>query len=116
MGQQLFEPPDVNGWDTGRGWFSSGATLARMNFASALANNQKANLRNDARTYGRTPEALLSWAMEKLTVMEYDRGPYNDLLAYLRTGPTWTGSDAELLVKAGGLVHLVLGSAEYQVV
>jgi hypothetical protein len=24
MGQTLFEPPDVAGWDLGRGWFSSG--------------------------------------------------------------------------------------------
>jgi uncharacterized protein (DUF1800 family) len=116
MGQQLFEPPDVNGWETGRGWFSSGTTLARMSFASALATNQRVTLRDDARTYGRTPEALLSWALDKLSVMDYERGPYDDLLAYLRTNPNWTGSDAELLVKAPGLVHLVLGSSEYQFV
>ena len=34
MGQQLFEPPDVNGWELGPGWFSSGGMLARMNFAA----------------------------------------------------------------------------------
>ena len=33
MGQTLFEPPDVNGWELGQGWFSTGAMLARMNFA-----------------------------------------------------------------------------------
>src|SRR5439155_17480452 len=37
MGQQLFEPPDVAGWDLGTNWFSSGAMLTRMNFASQLA-------------------------------------------------------------------------------
>ena len=46
MGQQLFEPPDVNGWELGPGWFSSGAMLARMNFAAQLATNQKFNLRD----------------------------------------------------------------------
>ena len=116
MGQQLFEPPDVNGWEIGPGWFSSGATLARMNFAATLAANQKTNLRNEARTYGRTPQALLSWALDKLSVMPYESGPYNELLGYLRTAPSWSGSDAELLVKAAGLVHLVLGSPEYQFV
>ena len=25
MGQQLFEPPDVNGWELGPGWFSTAA-------------------------------------------------------------------------------------------
>src|SRR5262249_50761798 len=34
MGQALFEPPDVAGWDAGQTWFSTGAMLARMNFAS----------------------------------------------------------------------------------
>ena len=46
MGQQLFEPPDVNGWELGRGWFSTGGMLARMNFAAQLATNQKFNLRD----------------------------------------------------------------------
>ena len=44
MGQTLFEPPDVAGWELGQGWFSTGAMLARTNFASTLAGNQKFNL------------------------------------------------------------------------
>ena len=44
MGQMLYEPPDVAGWDAGQTWFSTGAMLARMNFASTLAANQKFNL------------------------------------------------------------------------
>lgn len=117
MGQQLFEPPDVNGWEVGAGWFSSGGTLARMNFASALALNQRVNLRNDARASGKTPQSTLSWALQRLSVMPYDNDPYNELLSYLRAGvANWSGSDAELLVKVPGLVHLILGSPEYQLV
>ena len=52
MGQQLLEPPDVNGWELGRGWFSTGAMLARMNFAAQLATNQKFNLRDAFRGHG----------------------------------------------------------------
>jgi uncharacterized protein (DUF1800 family) len=116
MGQQLFEPPDVNGWDTGRGWFSSGGTLARMNFAAALATNQRFNLRNDARSFGRTPQSTLSYMLDRMSVMPYDTTPYNELLNYLRAGTSWTGSDAELLVKVPGLAHLIMGSSEYQLV
>ena len=43
MGQVLFEPPDVTGWELGQGWFSTGAMLARMNFASRSAANQRFN-------------------------------------------------------------------------
>ena len=46
MGQQLFEPPDVTGWELGPGWFSTGGMLARMNFAAQLATNQKFKLRD----------------------------------------------------------------------
>ena len=116
MGQQLLEPPDVNGWETGQGWFSTGGSLARLNFASQLATNQKFNLRNDARSFGKTPQSLLSYVMDRWSPMAFESGPYNELLTYLRAGTNWTGSDAELLIKVPGVVHLVLGSSEYQFV
>ena len=51
MGQQLFEPPDVNGWELGEGWFSTSGMLSRMNFAATLTTNQRVNLRNAARPF-----------------------------------------------------------------
>jgi uncharacterized protein (DUF1800 family) len=116
MGQMLFEPPDVNGWDLGRGWFSTGGMLARMNFAAQLATNQKFNLRDLARRDGRTPEALLSFVLDRLTPAEFAPSAYSALLDYARGGITWTGSDDQLAVKTAGLVHLVVGSGDYQLV
>jgi hypothetical protein len=116
MGQQLFEPPDVNGWDLGRGWFSSGGMLARMNFAAQLATNQKFNLREVSRGNARTPEALLSYLLDRLTPHDYAESSYRALLDYSRSGGAWTASDAQLATKASGIVHLVVGSGEYQLV
>lgn len=116
MGQQLFEPPDVNGWELGAGWFSTGAMLARMNFAATLTSNQRINLAQSARGNGPTPEALVAFYLDRLTPTQYDRGAYDDLLEYLRAGGTWTGSDAQLASKAPNLVHLIVGSSEYQFV
>src|SRR5438552_16139443 len=48
MGQELLEPPNVAGWVLGPSWFSTGAMLARMNFASTLAFNQEFNIRTAA--------------------------------------------------------------------
>src|SRR5262245_28559532 len=48
MGQQLFEPPDVAGWDLGETWFSTGAMLARMNFAATLTSDLKNVIRDSA--------------------------------------------------------------------
>ena len=35
---------------------------------------------------------------------------------YVRAGGTWTGSEAQLLSKTGGLFHLLVGSGEFQFV
>jgi uncharacterized protein (DUF1800 family) len=116
MGQQLFEPPDVNGWELGPGWFSSGAMLARMNFAAQLATNQKFNLRDGARGVGRTPESLVAHVMDRLSPPDLATDCYSALVDYTRAGGAWTGSDAQLATKASGLVHLIVGSGDYQLV
>ena len=63
MGQTLFEPPNVSGWELGAAWFSTSAMLARMNFASTLAANQRFNLARSATSFRATPEALLDFFM-----------------------------------------------------
>jgi uncharacterized protein (DUF1800 family) len=116
MGQQLFEPPDVNGWELGQGWFSTASTLSRMNFAATLTTNQRVNLRNEARPFAQTPQGVMSFVMERLSPASIDQTPYNELMGYLRAGTSWTGSDSELQAKVAGVMHLVLGSAYYQFV
>jgi uncharacterized protein (DUF1800 family) len=116
MGQQLFEPPDVAGWDLGQSWFTSGAMLGRMNFAAQLATNQKFELRNKARGQVKSPENLVSWALERMTTRPLPSDEYNALVDYARAGGAWTGSDTQLATKASGVAHLIAGSGEYQLV
>ena len=96
MGQQLFEPPDVAGWDLGPGWFSSGGMLARMNFGSQLAGNQKFNLTTAAKGASGSPEALLSFVLDALRTPALDRSVTNELLNYLRATGPWTGSTTQV--------------------
>jgi uncharacterized protein (DUF1800 family) len=116
MGQQLFEPPDVNGWELGPGWFSSGAMVARMNFASLLAANQKFNLRDIAKGQASTPEALVSLMSDRLTPSPMAGSSRKALEDYVRAGGAWTGSDTQIANKAAGLAHLIVGSGDYQLV
>jgi uncharacterized protein (DUF1800 family) len=118
MGQILFEPPDVSGWDTGQAWFSTGAMLARMNFASSLAANQKFNLANAVKTANasKTAEALLAYFTDALVTAPADSSVTTELSTYLHATGAWTGSDAQLQAKAPGIVHLIAGSPEYQLV
>jgi uncharacterized protein (DUF1800 family) len=114
MGQELLEPPSVAGWALGTNWFSTGAMLARMNFASTLAFNQEFNIRTAASGAGaRSSRALLDFLDARLTV-NLDTSVYNDLLAYASSGVSSSLSDSQLLAKGAGLVHLIVGSPEYQ--
>ena len=116
MGQQLYEPPDVNGWDLGPGWFSTGGMLARMNFAAVLATNQRFALRELARPHKDTPDALVDFVVSTMSLPPLDPSVRSTLINYVNAGGTWTGSDTQLLNKTGGLFHLLAGSGDYQLV
>ena len=113
MGQVLFEPPDVNGWELGQGWFSTGAMLARMNFAGTLAFNQRFNLARDARrravVAGRAARIL---ARSAVAARRTTSGPMDRPAARsCRRAATWTGSDAQLPVEgqwSGAADHRVV--------
>ena len=116
MGQTLYDPPDVAGWDPGPPWFSTGAMLARMNFAATLTSNQKFNLAAAAAPYARTPDSLLSYVLDSLSTAPLDNSVRSELANYLlATGP-WTASTAQLQAKVPGLFHVVAATAEYQFV
>ena len=116
MGQTLFEPPDVNGWELGPGWFSTGAMLARMNFAATIAANQRFNLANAVAGAKGSPDEFLDYFLGRLSTAPFDRGPLDSLKAYLEDGGAWTGSTAQLQSKSAGLARLIVGSAEYQLI
>jgi uncharacterized protein (DUF1800 family) len=114
MGQQLYEPPDVNGWATGPEWFSTASMLARMNFASTLMANQRFNLQQ-ASAAGRTsPDALLDAHLRRFTPSPLGDETRGALADYLRQGVTWPLSDGQLASKAAGLARLIVAAGEYQ--
>ncbi len=116
MGQNLFEPPDVNGWDAGKGWFSTGSMLARMNFASTLTANQRFRLLERARPHASTPETLVAWGLESIRIAPVGQDVEAELANYLRATGPWTASTGQLQAKVPGLVHLIAGTPEYQFV
>jgi hypothetical protein len=57
---------------------------------------------------------MLAFFLDRLTPAPYDSEPRGALLEYLNAGTAWSGSDAQLTVKASGLTRLIVGSGEYQ--
>ena len=87
-----------------------------MNFAAFLANNQKFNLAASAKPFAASPDTLLSYFLDQLVTAPLDNSVVTELSTYLRSTGPWTGSDAQLQAKASGLVHLIAGLPEYQLV
>jgi uncharacterized protein (DUF1800 family) len=118
MGQVLFDPPDVSGWDAGDTWFGTSAMLARLNFAASLAANQKFNLATAVKAAGahQSPDALLAFISDALITAPVDASVRAELASYLRATGAWTGTEAQIQSKAAGLVHLVAALPEYQLI
>jgi uncharacterized protein (DUF1800 family) len=114
MGQSLYEPPDVAGWDLGPSWISTTKMLTRMNFAATLAANQRFNLARDADPYKQTPEGVLEYMLGRFQTMGLDLSTTSALGDYLRSGAGWTGSSQQLQQRAPGLARLIMGCGEYQ--
>jgi hypothetical protein len=114
MGQQLYEPPDVNGWALGAEWFSTASMLARMNYAATLMGNQKFNLGRELQAYRQTPERVVDYMLNHYNYAPISQDVYNTLLEYARAGGAWTGSDTQLNNKGAGLGRLIVASSEYQ--
>jgi hypothetical protein len=52
--------------------------------------------------------------LDRLTPPEYGSTSYGALLEYASAGGAWSGSDAQIATKASGVIHLIVGSGEYQ--
>jgi uncharacterized protein (DUF1800 family) len=116
MGMSLFEPPNVGGWPTGTGWFSTSTMLARSNFAATLASSQKSFLAVALEPEASSPQALLAAMLDRVTPAPFDSAPQQALLSYLVAGGAWTGSEAQVNTRAAGLARLLVASSEYQIV
>ena len=90
--------------------------LARMNFASQLAGNQKFRLATAAAPHADTPERLLDFVLDALRTAPFDGEVTQSFRHYLNATGPWTGSTAQVRNKVAGLVHLVAGTREYQFV
>ena len=114
MGQALFEPPNVGGWPTGAGWFSTSTMLARSNFAATLAASQKGFLAVALEADGSTPQNLLAAMLDRMSPAPFDSAPQQALMSYLVAGGPWTGSPSQVSTRAAGLARLLVASSEYQ--
>ncbi len=134
MGQVLFSPPTVKGWDGGLSWFNSSLFFERVNNMDKLALSRGTNNHFDPAKIIESfkitsPEGLVDHFLNRLLDGDTEPEVRNTLLDYTKAGGKFSldsfkaagagltpnGPALKLAeTKARGLVHLILSTPEYQ--
>jgi uncharacterized protein (DUF1800 family) len=137
MGQDLFEPPNVKGWDGGRTWLSTNWLLARQNFAVGLVtgsgtgtNSAKFRPKRSASSKMKldlvelarrekltTAEEIVSYLSRTLLAAPLTADERAELIATLGELPPaadWAAHSTEVNSRLLRLVALIVSMPEYQ--
>jgi uncharacterized protein (DUF1800 family) len=125
MGQDLFGPPDVAGWDFNLGWVNTASMLERFNFANTFLSNR--NTTNPGIFVTNAQLKSITKPSSKKTVKKFLSrlgplsvgGALGTLRTYLETGDNgqhveYVNDDATVDKKIRGLVHQIMCLPEYQ--
>jgi hypothetical protein len=122
MGQELFEPPSVFGWDWETAWISSAALLARYAFARDVAAARYGGGRTVFRPLALVDPALTDPGdvVDRVTAVlgvadQLSASERQVLVDYLGPGPLDLNDYDTRNRKLHGLFALVLQSPAYQV-
>ena len=124
MGQELFNPPTVEGWHTGKEWIDSGAMVERVNFAA----DQLGNLSNPGvrriverlTAFGpaMTAEQLVDRCLELVGPVQVSSSRREELIAHVeRRGAVRCGTEEErqsFAERVVALLRLVVAAPEFQ--
>jgi hypothetical protein len=119
MGQDLLNPPSVEGWHTGAEWINSGSLMSRINFAADMFGDVNRPGVQDIiarlKTKGNmTPVQLVDACLDLMGPLEFGNDTKGELLEQANVGGdlSWEAADAEQRVV--GLLQLIVAMREYQ--
>ena len=124
MGQELLNPPTVEGWHTGKEWIDGGILGERVNFAvDQMADVSKPGIQDmiaRLATNGSslTPQEVVERCLDLVGPMEVGTETRRALLGYAETGGEMRfDTEAErkkASARVGRLLQLIVASREYQ--
>jgi uncharacterized protein (DUF1800 family) len=122
MGQDLLNPPSVEGWHTGTEWIDTGILVERVNFAASVVTNLSApgirKIVDRMRAVGElSPEDFLDACLDVLGPLPVRPSTRAALLRHLEAqGPLrfGVGDDAAAEERVTELLQLIVAAREYQ--
>ena len=119
MGQDLINPPSVEGWHTGREWIDSGTLVERINFtADQVGNTDLPGVRSIINRLGSegptlAPERLVDRCLELMGCYELAAENRDMLVARAQnTGDLRIGTE-EFAEEVGRMLQLIAATQEY---
>ena len=123
MGQDLLNPPSVEGWHTGAEWINSGSLMRRINFTAALVGDvsrpgikdlvERLKARGD-----RTPERVVDSCLDLMGPLEVNRESRDELISFAGEsgGFAWdTAAQRKAsTARVSELLQLIVSLREYQ--
>ena len=120
MGQDLLNPPTVEGWHTGKEWIDSGTLVERVNYtAGEMGRVNSPGIRAIIqRLASRRPtlsaEGLLSGCLEMLGGYQLMDDTHQLLLSHAQGGSSLETGSEEFAQFVGQLLQLISATQEYQ--
>ena len=120
MGQELLDPPSVEGWHTGSEWINSGSLLARINFVAdsvtrtsqpgiqSIIGHMKSDNVN-------TPDEVLDACLAHMGFLELSSETREQLDEHANAGGNLDWSDeSATAIRIGEIMALISATTEYQ--
>jgi uncharacterized protein (DUF1800 family) len=120
MGQDLLDPPSVEGWHTGSEWINSGSLLARINFVADNVTNPELpgiqSIIQHMKDLGvSTPDQLLDSCLEHMGYLILSDETRSQLSIHATSGGNLNWSDgAAAATRIGEMMALISATTEYQ--
>ena len=120
MGQDLLNPPTVEGWHTGKEWIDSGTLVERINFtAGEMGRIDSPGIRSIIDRFaseGETisAERLLDRCLEMLGGYELMEENHTLLVEHAQTAATLSTSTVQFAQSVGQILQLIVSTQEYQ--
>jgi uncharacterized protein (DUF1800 family) len=119
MGQDLLNPPSVEGWHTGAEWINSGSLMSRINFAADMFSDASRpgvqDIISRLKAKGSlTPDQLVDSCLDLMGPLEVGNETRQELLEQAQSGGdlSWNDDNAEQRVME--ILQLIVAMREYQ--
>jgi hypothetical protein len=123
MGQDLLNPPSVEGWHTGVEWINSGSLMQRVNFTAELVGDVsrpgiKAILNRLQAQGVRTTAEVVDSCLNLLGPLDMSESSRAGLISFVEEGGNFSWDTAEHIqastARVSELLQLIVATREYQ--